>query len=58
MRIFEWLFGCERQRDITLAMTAEEAWREYRKTGEAVESFESFKRRWDHHRKLEMETRA
>jgi hypothetical protein len=54
MKIFEWLFGCRRQRDITLAMTAEEAWREYRKTGEAVESFESFKRRWDHHRKLEM----
>lgn len=28
-------------------MAAEEAWREYRKRGEAVEDFGSFKRRWD-----------
>ena len=29
------------------ALSAEKAWREYRKSGEAVESFEQFKERWE-----------
>lgn len=30
-----------------MAETAEEAWKEYRKRGEAVETFEEFKARWE-----------
>lgn len=37
-------------------MTAEEAWREYRKSGEAVEDFESFKERWEGMRKRKLES--
>lgn len=33
-----------------MAETAEEAWKEYRKRGEAVETFEEFKARWEKQR--------